>query len=381
LLRQGEQAFEKNRQTTYSSDDGFIDKLLGGQQYTVAKALVGIPGIDYNQQDYIDAWGRTQSNGNALERIYDAFINPTYGNTDRSTEVDAELERLYAAGQGVDGYPTVLPQRPARSTEVDGQRLSPEEYIEYSKAKGQKSLELVKEFMASEMYQSLEGQDELRAQIIADLYEYAGQEAKALIQETRGAEVQQPYKALNRDDVGEFIATRTAFNTAVDAKDYGAIDALLETARELDPKAYKTFVESTGTQVLLDAAKAGVGSEAYYAVNDIAKAANDRRGGASVSDADRLFGIANADISNRERDAIAKILLGETLYGYYEKARAAGYSAKEASDIYARANTNGGAMSQPEMYDYIQRNSIDRSEAERLWSLFGWKTAYGNYKP
>lgn len=144
LAGQAEQASEEHRQTTYSQPGN----KLGSFQYALGQIAAKTPGVDYNQQDYIDAWGRRQSNGPLYERLFSAFINPVYSSSDRSTEVDAELERLYSENKGLDGFPNVLPEKASRSLEyTKGVVMTPEEYQQYSIDRGQMSLELISEFM------------------------------------------------------------------------------------------------------------------------------------------------------------------------------------------------------------------------------------------
>lgn len=380
LLRQIEQASEKNRQTIYREEKTAIDKILGGNQYTVSKALAGIPGADYHQQDYIDAWGRTQSNGSAGERAFNAFINPTYYGKDRSTEVDAELERLYAATKDIDGL-NVLPQRPGRGLTVDGEKLSPEEYMQYAKDKGQYSLEMVKDFMASDLYKSLEGKDELRAQIISDLYEYAGREARANIQRRRGTPSSRAL-TISRSIADEYIAGKAAFEAAEEGRDYGMLESVLQAYKGMSPGAKDQLAKNTNIDVLLEAARAGVDAKAYYAVTDAAKTAEKNAQGTGTATAAKMSGIANAGISGTQQDAMAEILLGKEAYAFYERARNAGMSAQEISALYNGAESNGeSGITQAEMYKYLQNRGIKGAEAERLWALFGWSTPYSRYRP
>jgi hypothetical protein len=154
LLGQLEQVSERNRQTTYSDTKSkaatACDRFLGKNQYKIGKYSAKIPGIDYNQQDYVDAWGRTQSNGGAGARAFNALLNPTYTGKDRSTDVDEELERLYSDNKGKDGFPNVFPQKRIRSDVIgDDVVMTPDEYLEYEKTSGQKKLELVRQFINS----------------------------------------------------------------------------------------------------------------------------------------------------------------------------------------------------------------------------------------
>lgn len=189
LLGQLEQANEENRQTTYvdrkSEDATAFDKFVGGLQYKLGQYSSKVPGIDYHQEDYIDAWGRTQSNGGAFARYANAFFNPTYITGDRSTEVDAELERLHTANRDVEGFPEVLPKKRGRSQLVgDGIVMTPDEYRRFSVESGQSKLNLVRDFMNSKQYKGMS--DAERAQTIHDLYELADDRALQKVRDNYG---------------------------------------------------------------------------------------------------------------------------------------------------------------------------------------------------
>ncbi|MBS7402586.1 MAG: hypothetical protein KIG37_03480, partial [Oscillospiraceae bacterium] len=140
LIGQLAQAQEENRKTSYTDPDSFLDAKT---QKTLSKAAAKW-GIQYDRTDYIDAWGRKQSNGSTAERYINALINPTYTSKDRSTEVDDELQRIYAENRDVDDFPNVLPQSLSRNKEyAPGKHMTVEEYEQYSIARGQKSLDLV----------------------------------------------------------------------------------------------------------------------------------------------------------------------------------------------------------------------------------------------
>ncbi len=223
LLGQAEQASQENRQTTYTDSTLKIPTSL---QYILGKASAKTPGVDYNQQDYIDAWGRKQSTGTAGERIINSFINPAYVNEDRSTPVDDELQRLYDAGQT-----NVLPQKAARSTQVNGERLSPEEYEAYSITRGQQSLELVQDFIESDAYKDMS--DEARAKIISDLYSFAASRAAKEIADGRKESYTSDWDdEAELSDVVGYLTSKSQIQTAQDSKNYTLLDALIDTVTE-----------------------------------------------------------------------------------------------------------------------------------------------------
>lgn len=247
LIGQMEQASEENRQTTYtdtrSEDATAFDRLLGsGGQYDLGKVSAKTPGWDYNQQDYVDAWGRTQSNGSAATRLFNSLLNPTYMTANRSTEVDAELERLHNENAGVEGFPNVFPQKASRSmTYGDDQYMTPDEYLQYSIGRGQKSLELVRDFMGSEQYAQMS--DLQRAETISKLYSFAAdlaiQKVKAAhdvstrpsdyqtLLTGKGKEGTDGYvPPLSEDNMGQYLAFTTAQNDLEKNGDYAGLQNL-----------------------------------------------------------------------------------------------------------------------------------------------------------
>lgn len=167
---------DENRQETYRyNESDFLSK----SQYDVANLLNKIPGIDSpGQIDYVDAWGRTQENTNPL---FNQMFNPSYVSTERTSEVETELQRLYDRGQT-----NVFPQRRKQSEEInvldaDGEfvksrHLTAEEYEQFNRTKGQTSLRLISDLMKSRFYRS--ASDSEKAEAIGNIYDYANAIAK-----------------------------------------------------------------------------------------------------------------------------------------------------------------------------------------------------------
>lgn len=276
LIGQAEQAWEKNRQTVYSDKDSVLPSNV---QYKLGKAMGKIPGIDYHQQDYVDAWGRTQSNGSAGKRIFDAFINPFYSGTDTTTKVDTELERLYKAGKDVDGFPNVLPQKASRSTEyVKGTSMTPDEYKQYSIDRGQKSLELVSDFMESDEYKIMS--DIQRAEVISDLYSLAADRALKSVKTSNGiAYTGKLDDVAKLKDVPEYYASKEILSGAKGntKENFDAIDQVLKNFGHLKDDTQEALRDSSELYVdkLLYAKDKGIKSkdwfDIYTAVKDYKK--------------------------------------------------------------------------------------------------------------
>ena len=174
VLGQVERTFEDQRYTTYTEKNAF---LTGDMQYAFGKASARIPGVDFQQIPYIDAWGRIEYTGDLPTRALNNFLNPAYTSKISTSDAEKELLRLYEA----TGDASVLPQRAPKYFTVDSERkdLTAEEYVKYATLKGQKSLELVTNLTKSDAYKKLN--DEQKVDAIANAYKLANQIAKTKI--------------------------------------------------------------------------------------------------------------------------------------------------------------------------------------------------------
>ena len=150
-------------------------------QYKIGSILNKIPGVDYNQIPYIDAWGRTEETGGVAERMFNNLINPAYVKKSGETWVDDELQRLYDLGET-----GVFPQKAAQDTKINGEYLSADEYVTYAQERGSVSLEGVQELIRSSAYKNMSDAD--KAAAIKNVYAYADGVAKLKV--SQNAEVE-----------------------------------------------------------------------------------------------------------------------------------------------------------------------------------------------
>ncbi len=174
VLGQAERTGEDKRYTTYTEKNAF---LTGDIQYTLGKASARVPGWDYQQIPYIDAWGRTEASGNAGTRAFNNFVNPAYTSQIQTSEMEKELLRLYEA----TGESGVFPQRAEKYFTVDQERkdLTAQEYVKYAALKGQSAYQLVTDLVKDKKYQAMSDQD--KAVAVENAYKLANQQAKAKI--------------------------------------------------------------------------------------------------------------------------------------------------------------------------------------------------------
>lgn len=169
-----ERSHEDVRMTTYTEKDGSLPTDF---QYTLGKVSQKVPGWDYQQIPYIDAWGRTEATGDALERSINNLFNPAYVSQVDVDDLKAELQRLKDA----TGSASVFPERAERSITVDGEKkiLTAEEYQQYATTLGQSSYALVKAGTSLAAYRAMN--DAEKVEYVDRLYQYATQTAKASV--------------------------------------------------------------------------------------------------------------------------------------------------------------------------------------------------------
>lgn len=385
LVGQAEQAWEENRQTVYSDKDSVLPSNV---QYKLGKAMGKIPGVDYHQQDYVDAWGRTQSNGSAAKRIFDAFINPFYSGTDTTTKVDTELERLYKAGKNVDGFPNVLPQKAARSTEyVKGTSMTPDEYKQYSIDRGQKSLELVSDFMESDEYKIMS--DIQRAGVISDLYSLAADRALKSVKTSNGiAYTGKLDDVAKLTDVPEYYASKEILSGAKDntKENFDAIDQVLKNFGHLKDDTQTALRDSTGLYVdkLLYAKDSGIGSKDWFDTHSAIKEHEKEVGKESQ------WVSAEAIGSQTKGDDAAKLKALEaqlppdddgkrkSIVKRYDSAIDSGISWDDWTEIEKVVNTGAGGWGgtygiysgEEKVKEALQEAGYTSSQATRIWNVY-----------
>lgn len=166
VFGQAERTGESTRMTTYTDKNKF---LTPDMQYALGKASARIPGVDYGQIPFIDAWGRTENSGGVVARAFNNFANPAYTSKVSGSKTEDELSRLYEA----TGEAKVLPQRAPKSFTVnkENKQLTGEEYVKYATKRGQTSYKIVSDLTGLASYKSMSDGD--KADAVAKAYEYA----------------------------------------------------------------------------------------------------------------------------------------------------------------------------------------------------------------
>ena len=383
LFGQIERITEKNRETTYTASDTAEGRTW---ERTLGKVLNKIPGLEYNQVEYVDAWGRTQSSGSAAERAFSNLLSPGYIGKNRSTEVDNELQRLYDAGQT-----NVFPSRIAMTDTVnvyrnDGRkteerRLTKDEYVQYQKVMGQTSLELVKDLMKSPVYKGMS--DEAKASAISEIYGYAKRMAAMAVEPS--AKYGEKTDVSKLSNPAAYYAANASFNTASkdsENRNYGELDSLTASFSRLPPDVRDAVTEgNAGLAKLLDARENGYNARQYFNVYDTVKSLTPAEGYSSVATWQKIDAVCSMNTPDTEKDYFVMNYFEGSSKDKYTAAREAGYSPYSVAVAYQTyqlskgvdKNGDGRNDSGTKKAAFIaamMEQGASKSSAEWLYKLF-----------
>lgn len=209
-----ERTGEDLRMTTYVDKNKELPTDL---QYTIGKISQKIPGLDYQQIPYIDAWGRTEATGDALMRTFNNLANPAYVSQVEVDKVEAELQRVKDA----TGDSTVFPSRAEKSIEFDNEthNLTAEQYQKYAKAKGQNSYKLVQQAMQLPAYKQMGNGG--KAELLNKMLGYANYKAKRAVFPQYSSDAYAKYEEAEKNGISpaEYYVFRTTDNNLTADKD------------------------------------------------------------------------------------------------------------------------------------------------------------------
>lgn len=229
LLGQAERTGEGNRYTTYTNKNNKY--LTPDMQYAVGKASARIPGWDYNQIPYIDAWGRTELTGKPGERAFNNFLNPAYTSKIDESPMEKELMRLYnATGEAV------FPSRASKNLTVSGEAvtLGADDYVKYAQQKGQGAYKRLTALTRDSEYKKLTNEEKVRC--VKDLYTLTDQIAKSNVSKY------EPESWVTKALAGE--------KKGISATDYVIARAKTSDVESLKDKNGETIANSKGLLVM-----------------------------------------------------------------------------------------------------------------------------------
>lgn len=309
LSAQLARTLEPNSQYTYTGDLG------GSMAKRLVKSLAGIakkiPFVNWRQYDYVDAWGRTESNGRWDERIFNNFFNPAYVSDIEIADADEEIARLEA----VTGE-EVSPSRRQYSITMNGEKraLTGEEYERYSKEYGEKALEMMTVLMASADYAQMNDEEKVAALksvlSLADEYgkhaaidDYTPRSEDKLYQLTKtGLSITDAYAAKT---VSKQLTENPAINATTAAsrfKNWVSRQNWTEAQEKAVTEAYGKFMTHipAGTEKY-DALAEAIGEDTALSVVDRLATLEPENGADTVSAAQKIGAIAGMNLSDKDK--------------------------------------------------------------------------------
>lgn len=326
-----ERTAEDRRMTTYTDKNL---RLPTDIQYAIGRASARIPGWDYQQVPYIDAWGREEKNGTLPMRAMNNFLNPAYTSSMQVTDVDKEIQRLYS--QTGDG--SVVPERPQKYITVDGERvdLTGEQYVEYATKRGQTQFKLLEELLDSSLYRSLS--DEEKSQAVSSVYNYADMLGKAAVSDYQpedwAVEAQNAKKELGIS-TSEYLLLRGQYGGSL----------------------------LSGKKVR-EAYQAGMPAQDYlrWAVQE-----KDTDGSGRTNQAETIAAIETSGLSQEEKDVLYAVeQVSDAGRRKWERARDWGLSVEDYQRYYA---IYAGDGKKEEKLTALQRAGMTAAQANYFWSL------------
>ena len=330
-----ERTAEDRRMTTYTDKNL---RLPTDIQYAIGRASARIPGWDYQQVPYIDAWGREEKNGTLPMRAMNNFLNPAYTSSMQVTDVDKEIQRLYS--QTGDG--SVVPERPQKYITVDGERvdLTGEQYVEYATKRGQTQFKLLEELLDSSLYRSLG--DEEKTQAVSSVYNYADMLGKAAVSDYQPedwvAEAQNAKKEFGIS-TSEYLLLRGQYGGSL----------------------------LSGKKVR-EAYQAGMPAQDYlhWAVQE-----KDTDGSGRTNQAETIAAIETSGLSQEEKDVLYAVeQVSDAGRRKWERARDWGLSVEDYQRYYAIYSGDG---KKEEKLTALQRAGMTAAQANYFWNLMSKK--------
>lgn len=328
LLGQAERTFEDRRYSTFINGDNRTENVI---QRNIGKASAKIPGWDYHQVEYVDAWGRTEYTGNAFARAFENFLSPGYLSKQNSTEVDNELQRLYDAGER-----NVLPKRIGMSdtvgvynekgVKVEDRNLTQDEYVQFQKIMGSTALEMVKDLMNTPGYDEMS--DAAKAKAISEIYSYAKNKATMTIEPSSKSALQTDVSKLSNPSA--YYGTMASYSTAAkdsENRNYTELDSLVDTFGSL-PKDVQNAVTDKEAEIgkLVDAKENGYTSRQYYNVYDSVKSLTPADGYENVATWQKITDICSMNIPDQQKDYFTGNYFQGQTHDKYLEAREKGYT-------------------------------------------------------
>jgi hypothetical protein len=390
LVGQIERSTEDERMTTYVDKDSQMPQWM---QRELGKASQKIPGLDFQQTEYLNAWGETERNEGGL--AYN-LASPGYFKTADNSALTQELNRLRES-TGMNVFPQTA-EKSVTYTDKSGNRhqdynMSAEEYQKLQQTQGQTAKRIVGNLVNSKAYQKLT--DAQKAYAIQAAYEYAKEMGKREALPDYYSEAAAWISGTKETDTAAFIA-RGAYQqldsvVSQTVENLGQGWAVSPTAKQdLESlwQSYKGVNKAVQNEIMgqaegdaklyLEARKGGVDASEWMQAMGKLEKVQPIKGAAGVKQWQNYSAIANAGLDNAATDAMMRAYMDDSTERKYNWARdKMGYSAKDYTSMYAIfSRESGEGKAERVRKQWIENYGLTEQDAKDLYKLLG-----GTWKP
>lgn len=347
------------------------NKLQRDTEKYIDKLENKIPGLTNTNQSFVDMFGRTdskQSPTDYLKAGLENFLSPAYVQKKETDRTVLELENLRQAlgSEGKDVVPTDYSSR--YTVRYDGRdiRMTPEQFTEYKKIRGQEVYKGLSSLTSSSEYQNMTTDEKKEA--VRDVYEAASDAAKRSIVISMGEATRDAY------DYGELNKTQKAL------VDSGTMS--VSQVKEANQILSESGADSSAGKAYA-LAESGMNEEAVIAMTSktaAEKATKLREAGATKEDVinaartiresgyTKSVGKAYALLDSGQSTQIVSTLLSDSAVKRATAIKRAGITPEMLDHAAGLIDANGnGRYSNDELKGFLSRADISR---EQKWALF-----------
>lgn len=374
MAGQLERTFEGSRMTTYVDKDSQFDPWL---QRWLGKTSAKIPGWDYQQIPYVNAWGEEEENPHWVVNGAYNTLSPSYIEKGISDEVYTELNRLNDAQSDLNIYPS----SPDTSISYSGKthNLSAEEWTALAKAQGQTQKALVEKIISSPTYSALSDVDKAKA--IDTAYDYARDSARIeVLSDYPGYSSGWMSDIEGVDAAADAILTRTLAGSLSTSRlsgsdrDVSAIDDAYNALFSLPADTREAVVGELGTgsdAVYVAARGAGVTSETMAYVTDLFNALQPEPERKTVRTIQRLEALTEADsLPDGDLEKLLPLYMSDSTSRRYENALDTGYTSEDFVAAYrVYLDKDAGSTQKQTIREIATELDTTYSSAKKLYTL------------
>jgi hypothetical protein len=347
------------------------NKLQRDTEKYIDKLENKIPGLTNTNQSFVDMFGRTdskQSPTDYLKAGLENFLSPAYVQKKETDRTALELENLRQelGSEGKDVIPTDYSSR--YTVRYDGRdiRMTPEQFTEYKKVRGQEVYKGLSSLTSSSEYQNMTTDEKKEA--VRDVYEAASDAAKRSIVISMGETTKNAY------DYGELNKTQKAL------VDSGTMS--VSQVKEANQILSESGADSSAGKAYA-LAESGMNKDAVIAMTSktaVEKATKLREAGATKEDVinaartiresgyTKNIGKAYALLDSGQSTQIVSTLLSDSAVKRATAIKRAGITPEMLDHAAGLIDANGnGRYSNDELKGFLSIADISR---EQKWALF-----------